>query len=81
MFQLLKQILITPRPLGWLIFGISYLGGFLVSKSFSGGWDLQNTLTLSSVTAILGFPIYAINDIYDFESDRINERKKFAIMG
>ena len=79
-FQLFKQILITSRPLGWLIFGVSYLGGFLVSKGFSN-WDLQNILTLFSVTAILSFPIYAINDIYDYESDKINERKKFAIMG
>jgi hypothetical protein len=62
MFQLFKQILITSRSLDWLIFGVSYYAGFLISKSFSS-WDLQNTVTLLSVTGILSFPIYAINDI------------------
>lgn len=76
--KILSQVLITSRPIGWIIFWISYLAGFLVSgRDF--GW--QNFIFLIILGPILSFPIYVFNDIYDFESDRINPRKKWQIMG
>jgi 4-hydroxybenzoate polyprenyltransferase len=74
----LLQILVTSRPVGWVIFWISYLAGFLVSdQSFDG----QNLVFLIILGPVLSFPIYVFNDIYDFESDQINTRKKYKIMG
>ena len=78
MFSILKQIIITSRPFGWIIFMISYLAGFILTKE---SLNLQNWLTLLIVGPILSFVIYTFNDIYDYGSDILNDRKKLLIMG
>lgn len=74
----IKQVLITSRPFGWVIFWVSYLGGYLVSYQTFSLYHLINIVLLGP---ILSFPIYALNDIEDYPSDSLNPRKKYWFMG
>ncbi|MFX1509561.1 MAG: UbiA family prenyltransferase [Promethearchaeota archaeon] len=63
----------TSRPLGWIPAQLGFL-----AFSFLSGAGLVPLLLLQM--ALLSFPycifLYGINDIYDYESDKINPRKE-----
>ncbi len=67
-----KLLFRTSRPVGWIINPLIFLLGF----SFSGA-----NISILSLTQIfmLSFPhclfLYGINDVYDYESDKLNPRK------
>ena len=67
-------LLKTSRPIGWIIAPLV----FLVGLSYSGA-DLSFLPILQML--LLSFPyclfVYGINDVYDYESDKLNPRKKF----
>src|SRR3989344_2932786 len=62
----------TSRPLGWIIWPFVFLFGLAASGA--------NLTTLPIIQMILlSFPFsffaYGINDIYDYQSDKLNPRK------
>lgn len=69
----LKILIKTSRPLGWVLAPLVFMLGYSL---------LQQELTILSIIQILllSFPfcifLYGINDIYDYNSDKINPRKK-----
>lgn len=69
-FKLLMKV---SRPAGWIIAPLI----FLIALFYSGA-----SLSLLSIVQLilLSFPfcvfLYGINDIYDYESDKLNNRKK-----
>jgi len=68
----LSLLIKISRPLGWIVGPIVFLIGFFyVGKSLS-------VLPVVQIL-LLSFPyclfLYGINDIYDYESDRLNPRK------
>ncbi len=71
--QSLILLLKVSRPLGWVVAPLVFVIGFYYSNSY---------LTLLSIVQIilLSFPfsiiLYGINDLYDYDSDRLNPRKK-----
>jgi 4-hydroxybenzoate polyprenyltransferase len=68
----IKVLIKTSRPLGWPIAPIIFVCGLLYSGAQVTGMALFQMLLLSFPACIL---LYGINDIYDYESDRINPRK------
>jgi len=67
-------LLKTSRPIGWITAPLVFLAGL----SYSGA-DLSFLPILQML--LLSFPyclfLYGINDVYDYESDKLNPRKKF----
>jgi len=65
----------TSRPLGWIIVPLVFLLGF---TAYHTELSLLPIVQLS----LLSFPycllLYGINDVYDYESDRINPRKQIS---
>jgi 4-hydroxybenzoate polyprenyltransferase len=72
LFSLLLLIAVS-RPFGWLSFPAFFLMG-----SVSSGSTTLTPLFISQLL-LLSFPfcifVYGLNDIYDYESDKINPRK------
>jgi len=72
LFSILLLIAVS-RPAGWLSFPALFLMG-----SVSSGGTTITPLFISQIL-LLSFPfcifVYGINDIYDYESDKINPRK------
>ncbi len=67
----------VSRPIVWAVTPLFFLLGLIVSGSISGSTVL--TPLLISQILLLSFPycacFYGINDIYDYESDKINPKK------
>ena len=65
----------VSRPAGWSTLPAFFLMGFISS----GSTTITPLLILQIL--LLSFPVciagYGINDIYDYESDKINPRKGF----
>ena len=74
----------VSRPFGWLWFPAVFLLGSLYSGNNSGNMTITPNITITPLAVLqilmLSFPacilLYGINDIYDYESDKINPRKK-----
>ncbi len=71
--EILKVLIRTSRPAGWLITPFIFLAGLKISGS-----DLNLISTIQML--LLSFPfslfLFGINDIYDYETDKLNPRKK-----
>ncbi|MBW3012513.1 UbiA family prenyltransferase [Candidatus Woesearchaeota archaeon] len=72
------RIVKISRPLGWVIAVAVYFVGLVLSKSHMGLLQFLQILTL---TLPFCFFLYGINDIYDYDSDKINPRKGNYIYG
>lgn len=74
----IKELLLISRPRFWMY----VLGTFLVGMIASGNpfhYDIQTTLLLVVFSIFFAFPanllIYGVNDIYDYETDILNNKK------
>jgi 4-hydroxybenzoate polyprenyltransferase len=63
----------VSRPLGWIIGPLIFLMGFREANAVFSPIALAEIILLTFPFCVL---LYGINDIYDYESDRINPRKK-----
>jgi len=71
----LKFLIKLSRPIFWPILPLIYLGDLVVAgvKFDSLNWNIfLEIIYLSCPFCIL---IYGVNDVYDWESDKMNERK------
>jgi 4-hydroxybenzoate polyprenyltransferase len=67
------RMLSVSRILFWAIFPIVFFLGLVFAK---GSLTLQAALLALAFTLPVGLAGYGINDVYDFQSDRKNPRKK-----
>ncbi len=80
-FALLIQV---SRPFGWIWGPAVFLFGSLFASNNSGNMTITPSISLTPLAVLqilmLSFPVcvllYGINDVYDYESDKINPRKK-----
>lgn len=77
-FQFIIQAIITSRPLGWLMYWMIFVVGWVY-----GGGPIDTTVILPMliIGPFGGFSMTVWNDIYDYESDILNPRKKHWIYG
>ncbi len=61
------------RPIGWIVAPLVFLAGLHSSNAQLNFFSIFQLLMLSFPLCLAG---YGINDIYDYESDRVNPRKK-----
>ncbi|MBW2993113.1 UbiA family prenyltransferase [Candidatus Woesearchaeota archaeon] len=73
---MLKEIIKISRPFVWIIGPLLFIGGMIFSGA---GFSTLALLQLIMLSFPAGIYVYGINDIYDYESDRINPRKKTII--
>jgi 4-hydroxybenzoate polyprenyltransferase len=68
----------VSRPLSWAVFPLVFLLGLIVSGNISGSITITPLAILQIL--LLSFPyctfLYGINDVYDFEADQINPKKR-----
>ena len=62
----------VSRPIVWLIAPLVFIGGLYVSSASLSWQSLIQLLLLSFPYCLL---LYGINDVYDYKSDRLNNRK------
>ncbi len=67
-----NTLLKVSRPAGWLILPLIFMRGFIGSGAELGILPLVQAVLLSFPASLF---IYGINDIYDYDSDRLNRRK------
>jgi len=74
----IKELLSISRPRFWMY----VLGTFLVGMISSGNpfnYDTETTILLVVFSIFFSFPanllIYGVNDIYDYETDILNDKK------
>lgn len=60
------------RPLGWIVAPLVFMIGIYYSNANQSSISIAQMLLLSFP---LGIILYGINDIYDYDSDRLNPRK------
>jgi 4-hydroxybenzoate polyprenyltransferase len=72
------RLIQVSRPYSWIV-GIGMLLAGL--KLGNGAFDFWSVLYILSVTFPLSIVLFAINDVYDYESDQKNPRKKQSVMG
>lgn len=69
-------LLKTSRPAFWVVAPLIFVIGFIFSGARLEGFPVLPLIQI----LMLSFPycifLYGINDVYDYESDRINPRKK-----
>lgn len=75
MIDKLILLIKTSRPLGWIIAPLVFLIGFSFSNTELTFLPIIQILLLSFPYCIF---LYGINDIYDYESDKLNPRKKLV---
>ncbi len=69
----LQLLVKTSRPAGWILGPLVFLFGIVVSGASLDFIGIVQIILLSFPGCIL---LYGINDVYDYESDKINPRKK-----
>lgn len=69
---LLKQMVISSRPISWVNTAFPFIGGYLVS-----GGPINTYFVIASFYFLIpyNFLIYIVNDVFDYESDVRNPRK------
>jgi len=72
MLEKIKKAISISRPLFWLAPAAAYAAGIIFGGTMRGPFETWEIILL---TFPLGFVLYGLNDIYDFESDRKNPRK------
>lgn len=78
LFNLLKQLVITSRPIGWFLFSSCFTIGYIYSGSQISTIFLLN---LIAYTFPASFLVHGLNDVADFEFDKLNPRKKHWLTG
>lgn len=71
----LLLLLKTSRPFGWIIAPIVFLIGISSSSAELTFLPILQILLLSFPYCVF---LYGVNDVYDYESDRLNPRKKLV---
>lgn len=74
MKETVKYLILTSRPIFWLM----HLTAFIFGASASGNFsilDIKNIFALIIFTLPLSFIFYGINDYYDSKGDDLNDRK------
>ncbi|MFB6245938.1 MAG: UbiA family prenyltransferase, partial [Candidatus Nanohaloarchaea archaeon] len=76
MLQKAKLLLKTSRPVLWLWFAFPFIAGAVIGGAgMSNPWIWAQFIALGP---LYGLVVYGINDVYDYETDRLNERKGSA---
>lgn len=70
------EIIWVSRPIFWIVGLLAYLTGFFYSDS---AFSMLFLLQAFMMTFPISFISFAINDIYDYDTDRANKRKKFLL--
>ncbi len=70
-FKKIKRLIVISRPLSWPAGTFFYLLGVGHISNFTA----YNLLEIVFLTFPLSLFIFGLNDIYDFKSDQLNERK------
>jgi len=68
----LAEILIASRPFSWVNTAYVFVAGAVIGS----GWSWRALLGGLYFTLPYNLLLYGVNDIYDFESDRLNPRKQ-----
>jgi 4-hydroxybenzoate polyprenyltransferase len=69
----IRILVISSRPLVWLLGPIIFFTGLKVG---GGSLDVLSIIQLILMSFPLSIILYGVNDIYDYESDKNNKRKK-----
>jgi|GEM_PF-4577207 len=77
-FNSVKQLLITSRPIGWLLFSGTFLAGYFYSGGRLNLLIFLNFLIFTFPACLL---VFGLNDIADSHKDAKNPRKSRAITG
>ncbi len=72
MMKKIKLLLIASRPLLWPAHFIPYLMGMAI---VGAKFDILNLLVLAYLTLPFSLYLYGMNDVMDWQGDRINRRK------
>jgi|TARA_Y100000310_G_scaffold329278_1_gene398810 4-hydroxybenzoate polyprenyltransferase len=72
MIEELKLLVKTSRPILWIVLPLLFLGGVFVSGARMTQLVILQLVLLTFPISLLG---YGINDIYDYETDKLNKRK------
>jgi 4-hydroxybenzoate polyprenyltransferase len=75
-----KQFIILSRPLLFPVLLLCLFVALLFSTSISNITYLH-IIEIFLISLLTPFLIFAINDIYDYNSDKVNGRKKDIIQG
>jgi 4-hydroxybenzoate polyprenyltransferase len=78
LLQFVIQAIITSRPLGWLMYWMIFVVGWVYG---GGAIDTSVILPMLLIGPLGGFSMTVWNDMYDHESDILNPRKKHWIYG
>lgn len=78
LLQSIKQLLITSRPIGWFLFSLCFVVGYLYSKGDLNSIFLLNLLAYTFPASLLA---HGLNDVADSDFDKLNPRKKHWLTG
>jgi len=77
-YNSLKQLLITSRPIGWLLFSGCFLAGYLYGGGVLNPLIILNFLAFTFPACLL---VFGLNDLADYQKDKLNTRKQNWLTG